>query len=265
MPSTPFMGVRISWLMFATNSVFARLAASAASASSCVRRIADFEALVGGFQFLVGAFAAGTGRFDLASVARGSPGSASARGGAAATTQLNPASVAATSVPTMAASRPGVHGDGVFSTTRSSGPRRWRLKPVTVRSASDDHRADAGEPHAAAFANSARDGASSGAIARNVDLPSSSVSTVASWSDRPVQHDALQLHQLRVVGTRQGLRRRDRHRRWHDGAAGAAIACVGQRHAIGSCDRETQHVDFRAGSGRRLDDVGDPHLDATGV
>ena len=31
MPSTPFMGVRISWLMFARNSDLIRLAASAAS------------------------------------------------------------------------------------------------------------------------------------------------------------------------------------------------------------------------------------------
>ena len=31
MPMTAFIGVRISWLMFARNSVFARLAASAAS------------------------------------------------------------------------------------------------------------------------------------------------------------------------------------------------------------------------------------------
>ena len=31
MPMTPFMGVRISWLMFARNSLLARLAASAAS------------------------------------------------------------------------------------------------------------------------------------------------------------------------------------------------------------------------------------------
>ena len=31
MPMTPFMGVRISWLMFARNSPLARLAASAAS------------------------------------------------------------------------------------------------------------------------------------------------------------------------------------------------------------------------------------------
>ena len=30
-PSTPFMGVRISWLMLARNSLLARLAASAAS------------------------------------------------------------------------------------------------------------------------------------------------------------------------------------------------------------------------------------------
>ncbi len=29
MPRTPFIGVRISWLMFARNSLFARLAASA--------------------------------------------------------------------------------------------------------------------------------------------------------------------------------------------------------------------------------------------
>ena len=44
MPSTPFIGVRISWLMFARNSLFARFAAaaasfaatSAASASRCV-------------------------------------------------------------------------------------------------------------------------------------------------------------------------------------------------------------------------------------
>ena len=31
MPITPFMGVRISWLMLARNSLFARVAASAAS------------------------------------------------------------------------------------------------------------------------------------------------------------------------------------------------------------------------------------------
>ena len=41
MPSTPFIGVRISWLMLARNSLFARAAASAASlarrSSSCAR------------------------------------------------------------------------------------------------------------------------------------------------------------------------------------------------------------------------------------
>ena len=41
MPKTPFMGVRISWLMLARNSLLARLAASAASfaffSSSAVR------------------------------------------------------------------------------------------------------------------------------------------------------------------------------------------------------------------------------------
>ena len=35
MPMTPFIGVRISWLMLARNSLFARLAASAASSARC--------------------------------------------------------------------------------------------------------------------------------------------------------------------------------------------------------------------------------------
>ena len=35
MPMTPFMGVRISWLMLARNSLLARLAASAASLAWC--------------------------------------------------------------------------------------------------------------------------------------------------------------------------------------------------------------------------------------
>ena len=34
MPMTPFMGVLISWLMFARNSLLARLASSAASRAS---------------------------------------------------------------------------------------------------------------------------------------------------------------------------------------------------------------------------------------
>ena len=37
MPSTPFIGVRISWLMFARKSPFARFAASAASLASSRR------------------------------------------------------------------------------------------------------------------------------------------------------------------------------------------------------------------------------------
>ena len=65
MPSTPFIGVRISWLMLATNSVLARLAASAASASSCVRCMAASRRVVGGLQVLVGLFDARTGRFNL--------------------------------------------------------------------------------------------------------------------------------------------------------------------------------------------------------
>ena len=35
MPMMPFMGVRISWLMLARNSLLARLAASAASLACC--------------------------------------------------------------------------------------------------------------------------------------------------------------------------------------------------------------------------------------
>ena len=35
MPMTPFIGVRISWLMLARNSLLARLAASAASFAFC--------------------------------------------------------------------------------------------------------------------------------------------------------------------------------------------------------------------------------------
>jgi hypothetical protein len=46
---TPFIGVRISWLMLARNSLFARLAASAAffavlsSASACLRSVTSWE------------------------------------------------------------------------------------------------------------------------------------------------------------------------------------------------------------------------------
>ena len=39
MPKTPFMGVRISWLMLARNSLLARLAASAASFAFCISAI----------------------------------------------------------------------------------------------------------------------------------------------------------------------------------------------------------------------------------
>ena len=39
MPMTPFMGVRISWLIFARNSLLARLAESAASA--CFSRLSQ--------------------------------------------------------------------------------------------------------------------------------------------------------------------------------------------------------------------------------
>ena len=35
MPRMPFIGVRISWLMFARNSDFARVAASAVSLATC--------------------------------------------------------------------------------------------------------------------------------------------------------------------------------------------------------------------------------------
>ena len=38
-PSTPFIGVRISWLIVARNSLFARLAASAWSLASCNSRV----------------------------------------------------------------------------------------------------------------------------------------------------------------------------------------------------------------------------------
>ena len=41
MPITPFIGVRISWLMLARNALLARLAASASSASSLARRAAS--------------------------------------------------------------------------------------------------------------------------------------------------------------------------------------------------------------------------------
>ena len=49
MPMMPFMGVRISWLMFARNSLLARLAASAASlarcssASTCLRAVTSTQ------------------------------------------------------------------------------------------------------------------------------------------------------------------------------------------------------------------------------
>ena len=36
MPMTPFIGVRISWLMLARNSLLARLAASAARRACCM-------------------------------------------------------------------------------------------------------------------------------------------------------------------------------------------------------------------------------------
>ena len=41
MPITPFIGVRISWLMLARNSLFAEFAASASSASWLARRAAS--------------------------------------------------------------------------------------------------------------------------------------------------------------------------------------------------------------------------------
>ncbi len=41
MPITPFIGVRISWLMLARKALLARLAASASSASSLARRAAS--------------------------------------------------------------------------------------------------------------------------------------------------------------------------------------------------------------------------------
>ena len=42
MPMIPFIGVRISWLMLARNSLFARLAASAASRACCSSSAARF-------------------------------------------------------------------------------------------------------------------------------------------------------------------------------------------------------------------------------
>ena len=44
MPMTPFIGVRISWLMLARNSLFAWLAISASAASSTARAIAPSSA-----------------------------------------------------------------------------------------------------------------------------------------------------------------------------------------------------------------------------
>ena len=47
MPMTPFIGVRISWLMLARNSLLARLACSARAVASGERRGAIAHALVG--------------------------------------------------------------------------------------------------------------------------------------------------------------------------------------------------------------------------
>ena len=44
MPRTPFMGVRISWLMFARNSLLARAAASAAFRDTSRARFAASSA-----------------------------------------------------------------------------------------------------------------------------------------------------------------------------------------------------------------------------
>ena len=46
MPMIPFIGVRISWLMFARNWLLARLAASAASFASPSRRSSDLRSVV---------------------------------------------------------------------------------------------------------------------------------------------------------------------------------------------------------------------------
>ena len=178
MPSTPFIGVRISWLMLATNSLLAWLVVSAALASSCVRCIAPSS------RRLAAANSSLTSPRRVCAVSisdswvRMAPVCERTRR-RSSSTQPTPAASADTSAAETAASRAGVNGDGVLTTARSSAARMRTAKPEVISAVSVSSWQ---MPVTRTRLPSARSSNETpgGATARNVVRRSSSVSTVRS-------------------------------------------------------------------------------------